>query len=158
MILTDEDIRTACSSADGGVRIDPFDATAVEPASYDLRVGRQAATSSSRKVTNLESDGFVEVKPGDFVIVSTLETIRLDASHVGRFGLTSSHARRGLIRYGGSTDRSGVPWQADHRTHQPVDETDYLGLQGLVFSPSNFTDSKSQLRSRTPVSIRIGLN
>ena len=101
MILTDEDIRTACSSADGGVRIDPFDATAVEPASYDLRVGRQAATSSSRKVTNLESDGFVEVKPGDFVIVSTLETIRLDASHVGRFGLTSSHARRGLIATAG---------------------------------------------------------
>ena len=69
----------------------------MEPASYDLRVGAQAATSSSREVTNLATKGFVEVKPGDFVIVSTLETIQLDDRHVGRFGLTSSHARRGLI-------------------------------------------------------------
>ena len=101
MILTDEDIRAACMSTDGGIAIDPFDATAVEPASYDLRVGTQAATSSSRKVTDLSKDGFVEVKPGDFVIVSTLETMRLDDMHVGRFGLTSSHARRGLIATAG---------------------------------------------------------
>lgn len=97
MILTDEDIRAACMASDGGVSIDPFDENAVEPASYDLRVGSQAASSSTRKVTNLAEVGFVEVKPGDFVIVSTLETIELDPSHVGRFGLTSSHARRGLI-------------------------------------------------------------
>lgn len=101
MILTDNDIRAAQSTEDGGVSISPFDPAAVEPASYDLRVGSQAATSSSRKVTDLAKEGFVEVKPGDFVIVSTFETIRLDNRHVGRFGLTSSHARRGLIATAG---------------------------------------------------------
>ena len=101
MILTDDDIRTACADPNGEISISPFDPAAVEPASYDLRVGSQAATSSTRKVTDLAQEGFVEVKPGDFVIVTTLETIKLDNAHVGRFGLTSSHARRGLIATAG---------------------------------------------------------
>ena len=95
MILSDKDIRAACEA--GGLRIEPFAEDSIQPASYDLRVGGQAAISSDKKVVDLTSTGFVEIKPGDFVIVSTLEKLALDASHVGRFGLTSGYARRGLI-------------------------------------------------------------
>ena len=97
MILSDSEIREAITAPDGGVSIDPFDEAAVEPASYDLRVGPQAASSSTRKVTDLAAEGFMEIKPGDFVIVTTHEVLKLDDRHVGRFGLTSAHARRGLI-------------------------------------------------------------
>ena len=97
MILTDSEIRAACASSDGGIAIIPFDERSVEPASYDLRVGQQAATTSRKRITDLEREGFVEVEPGDFAIVSTFETLRFDNRHVGRFGLTSTHARRGLI-------------------------------------------------------------
>ncbi|MYA15345.1 MAG: dCTP deaminase [Gammaproteobacteria bacterium] len=101
MVLTDQDIREEVTSPDGGIVIAPFDPDAVQPASYDLRVGGQAATSESRKVTDLASEGLVEIKPGDFAVVSTLEEIRLDDQHVGRFGLTSTHARSGLIATAG---------------------------------------------------------
>ena len=95
MILSDKDIRAAREA--GNLHIDPFSEESVQPASYDLRVGNQAAISSDKKVVDLTSTGFVEIKLGDFVIVSTLEKLGLDASHVGRFGLTSGYARRGLI-------------------------------------------------------------
>lgn len=95
MVLTDDEIRAAC--LEGLISIDPFADSQIEPASYDLRVGPKAAASSTKKITNLEEAGFLLVSPGDFVIVSTYESMRLDASHVGRFGLTSKHARSGLI-------------------------------------------------------------
>lgn len=69
----------------------------MQPASYDLRVGNQAACSSEKEVVNLFKAGFVTVKPGDFVIVTTYEKLAMSARHVGRFGLTSSYARKGLI-------------------------------------------------------------
>ena len=95
MILNDTDIRQAV--ADGRIKIEPFDDGAVEPASYDLHVGAQAASAASKEITNLSERGFVRIRPGDFVIVSTHEELTVDDCHVGRFGLTSAHARRGLI-------------------------------------------------------------
>lgn len=63
----------------------------------DLRVGNQAASSATRKVVDLEKSGFIEIRPGDFVIVSTFEKLSFSARYVGRFGLTSSYVRKGLI-------------------------------------------------------------
>ena len=94
MILSDRDIRAAQGN---GINIDPFSDELVQPASYDLRVGNRAACASNKQVTDLAEAGFVEIKPGDFVIVTTYERIELSARHVGRFGLTSTHARKGLI-------------------------------------------------------------
>ena len=97
MILSDRDIHAACTADQGGIGIDPFSKDSVQPASYDLRVGNQAASSSHKEVIDLTKTGFVEVKPGDFVIVITYEKFTMDAQHVGRFGLTSTYARKGLI-------------------------------------------------------------
>lgn len=95
MILTDEQIIEACRK--GTLVIEPFDDAQVEPASYDLRVGRQGATASKKELVDIEKSGYLLLEPGDFGIIVTLEEIRLDNQHTGRFGLRSKYTRRGLI-------------------------------------------------------------
>ena len=95
MILNNNQISEAVKS--NFIEIDPFDENQVQAASYDLRVGKQGATASSKKLTNIEEEGYLVLKPGDFAVAIALEKIRLDAQHVGRFGLRSIYARKGLI-------------------------------------------------------------
>ncbi|WP_424947495.1 dCTP deaminase [Candidatus Spongiihabitans sp.] len=95
MILTDNMIRAAVSA--GTVKIEPFDAAQIQPASYDLRIGPVAAVSSIHGKVDVEANGFLEMTPGDFAIVVSEETITLDNQHTGRFGLRSKWARKGLI-------------------------------------------------------------
>ena len=95
MILTDRDIQEACEKQE--ILIDPFESNQVQGATYDLRVGKQGATTSSKKIVNIEEDGYLLLKPGDFAIVVVLEKLRLSPQYVGRFGLRSKYARKGLI-------------------------------------------------------------
>ena len=95
MILTDTMIRQACS--EGIVGISPFDERQIQPASYDLRVGPEAAVSSRRGKVNIKDSGFVELDAGDFAVLVTEEVITLDNQHSGRFGLRSKWARKGLL-------------------------------------------------------------
>ena len=95
MILTDELIVEANSK--GWVTIEPFDAKQVQPASYDLRIGPEAATSSDREKINVRQKGFIELAPSDFAIVVSEEKICLDNKHTARFGLRSKWARKGLV-------------------------------------------------------------
>lgn len=101
MILSDKQLTDACTQEEGGICIEPFDKDRIQPASYDLRVGKQAAVSSKKACVDLAERGFLEIEPGDFVIVTTHEKLSLDPRHVGRFGLTSSFARKGLIATAG---------------------------------------------------------
>jgi len=95
IILNDSQIMGAMRN--GEIILDPFDEKQVQGASYDLRVGEQAATTSSKKVVNIREHGFVLLQPGDFAVVTAYESLKLDAQHVGRFGLRSKYARKGLI-------------------------------------------------------------
>jgi len=95
MILNNRQISEAVNNGD--IIIDPFDEKQVQAASYDLRVGNQGATASTKKLINIQEEGFLLLKPGDFAIIVVLEKIHLDAKHVGRFGLRSKYARKGLI-------------------------------------------------------------
>ena len=95
MILTDSQIREARKS--GEIKIEPFDGRQVQAATYDLRVGRQAATTSAKKMVNVEEDGYVSLAPGDFGVVTVLEEIAIGPQLAGRFGLRSKFARKGLI-------------------------------------------------------------
>lgn len=95
MILTDHDIEEACKKQ--GIVIDPFESNQVQGATYDLRVGKQGATTSSKKIVNIEEDGYLLLKPGDFAIIVVLEKLRLSPQYVGRFGLRSKYARKGII-------------------------------------------------------------
>lgn len=95
MILTDSMIQQACS--EGTVGISPFDVQQIQPASYDLRVGPEAAVSSHHGKVNIKEKGFVELDAGDFAVLVTEEVISLDNQHSGRFGLRSKWARKGLL-------------------------------------------------------------
>jgi len=95
MILTNQNIEEACKKQE--IVIDPFESNQVQGATYDFRVGKQGATTSSKKIVNIEDEGYLLLKPGDFAIVVVLEQLRLNPQHVGRFGLRSKYARKGLI-------------------------------------------------------------
>jgi len=95
MILTHDQIIDAQKA--GGIVIEPFDEKQIQAASYDLRVGPQGVTTSTKKIVNLERAGFVLLEPGDFGIVTCFESIKLGPQYVGRFGLRSRYAREGLI-------------------------------------------------------------
>ncbi len=95
MILTDRQIQEAV--AKGDILIEPFDKGQVQAASYDLRVGEQGATTSSKKKVNIKNDGYILLAPGDFGVVTVLEEIKLGAQYAARFGLRSKYARKGII-------------------------------------------------------------
>ena len=81
----------------GEIEIRGFSAECVEPASYDLRVGEEAYTTSSAEVVNVREQGEVRIAPGEFALVLTHEYLKLSNSFLGRLGLRSSQARRGLL-------------------------------------------------------------
>ena len=54
MLLTDRQICEAVNKGD--IVINPFDENKVQPASYDLRVGAQGATTSTKKKVNIEEN------------------------------------------------------------------------------------------------------
>lgn len=95
MILTDRQIREACEKGD--IVIEPFDDEQIEPATYDLRVGDQGATTSAKRRINIKETGSLVLAPGDFGVVTVLEEIRLGLQYAARFGLRSKYARKGLI-------------------------------------------------------------
>lgn len=95
MILTDKQIVEAYQAGD--VLIDPFDQNQVQPASYDFRVGNKGATTSSKKVIDIEEIGYLLLQPGDFGVVTIFEELRLGPQYVGRLGLRSKYTRKGLI-------------------------------------------------------------
>lgn len=95
MILTDRQIREACEKGD--IVIDPFDEDQVEAATYDLRVGEQGATTTTKKLINVKETGSLVLAPGDFGVVITLEQIKLGPQYAARFGLRSKYARKGII-------------------------------------------------------------
>ena len=96
MILSNKDILNTCKNG-SSIVIEPFSEELLQPASYDLRVGTQAASSAKKEVLDLTKAGFIEITPGDFVVMLTHEKLTLDLQHTARFGLTSSYARKGLL-------------------------------------------------------------
>lgn len=95
MILTAQQIEAAHHAHD--ITIDPFEQTQVQGATYDLRVGRQGATTSTKRMVNVEEQGYLPIEPGDFAVVSVLEELRLGPQYAGRIGLRSKYARKGLV-------------------------------------------------------------
>lgn len=95
MILNHQEIISARDA--GGIVIEPFTEAQVQAATYDLRVGGQGATTSTKKLIDIEDVGYITLEPGDFGVVIVLEEIRLGPQYAARFGLRSKFARKGLI-------------------------------------------------------------
>ncbi len=110
MILSDRTIRE--SIAAGRIVIDPFDPVDIQPSSVDLRLDRWFRVFRNHTVghidvkQNLEEltelveiapDGVFMLHPGEFVLGSTSERIRLPDDLVGRIEGKSSLGRLGLL-------------------------------------------------------------
>jgi dCTP deaminase len=110
VILSDRDIRREIEA--GRIEIDPFDATCVQPSSVDLHVdARFRVFANSRhpyidvrrelpgltELVEVEGEGPFILHPGEFVLGSTLERVRLPDDLVARLEGKSSLGRLGLL-------------------------------------------------------------
>ncbi len=110
MILSDVDIRKELAA--GRIEIDPFDDACVQPASVDLHVDRRFRVFANARypyidvrtempdLTDLvevdDEEPFI-LHPGEFVLGSTMERVRLPDDLVARLEGKSSLGRLGLL-------------------------------------------------------------
>ncbi len=110
MIFSDRTIHEAIEA--GRISIDPFDPAFVQPSSIDLRVDRyfrvfenhrypyidpkEPQTELTTEVEAEDKQPFI-LHPGEFVLGSTLEVLRLDNDIVARLEGKSSLGRLGLL-------------------------------------------------------------
>lgn len=95
MILCDWQIEESVSN--GEVGIANFSVECLQPASYDMRIGEEGYTTALGRVIKLDAAAPLCVQPGDFAVLLTHERLRLPLNYMGRFGLRSCYARRGLL-------------------------------------------------------------
>ena len=110
MILSDVSIKAAIEM--GRIEIDPFDPSMVQPSSIDLRVDRYFRVFENHRYSfidpkeeqpELTKEVATEVNvpfvlhPGEFVLGSTLEVVRLGNDIVARLEGKSSLGRLGLL-------------------------------------------------------------
>jgi dCTP deaminase len=96
MILSDTEILEAIDSKELG--ISPFDENMLQPASYDLKVGENAATvpENGEAIINLRDEGIVVINAYTPAVVWTLEQLTIPLNMAGRIGLKSNLSRRGV--------------------------------------------------------------
>ena len=95
MLLTDAKIRDAISV--GELAIENFAEGCLQPASYDMRLGEQAITSTHREKINPATRGLLIIPAGDFALVTTHERVKMSSKMAGHIGLRSYFARKGLV-------------------------------------------------------------
>jgi dCTP deaminase len=112
VLLSDRDLRAVLES--GGLRLDPFEPSLIQPSSIDVRLDRTFGIFNNHLYTHIDPairqdelttpvevpDGepFV-LHPGEFVLASTLEVITLDAGLAARIEGKSSLGRLGLLTH-----------------------------------------------------------
>lgn len=97
--MTDKQIRQAMQ--DREIILDPLSQASVQPASYDMRVGTWAFTSSGKEKLNLSQKGVLVIEPGEFAVVESREHVTLSANMAGQIGLRSEYAGHGLLMLSG---------------------------------------------------------
>lgn len=97
MPLVDRQIHEAVRQGELG--IDNFAPELVQPASYDLRVGPlvYAAPNPDRPTDLSRNGGAFRLPPYASALFMTYESLHMPITLAGRFGLTSSFARKGLV-------------------------------------------------------------
>src|SRR5260221_14593002 len=109
MVLSDRSIRALLEK--GRIEIDPYDPALLQPSSVDVRVDRyfrvfrnsrypyidvKQEQEDLTELVEIDGDPFI-LHPGEFVLGSTLERVRLPDDLVARLEGESSLARLGLL-------------------------------------------------------------
>lgn len=77
------------------ILIEPFNERSLQPAGYDLRVGREAMVNG--EFIHVEEKGKVLIPPKGHALILTLERIKLPDDVMGDMRLRSTFAREGLL-------------------------------------------------------------
>src|SRR5438094_2606973 len=154
MILSDRSIREEIAA--GRIEIDPFDERCVQPSSVDLHVDRTFRTFHNArypfidvKVDQPDLTELVEVEgdtpfilhPGEFVLGSTLERVKLPNDVVARLEGKSSLGRLGLLIHSSLPASEPVMLLTDDGLeHRPIGDIVRDRVQGAVvsFDPETF--------------------
>lgn len=102
MVISDEAIKEAIKKKE--LIISDFSEDLLQPASYDLRVGRKAIKSTTDRdspLVDLEKERILQIGTGEFVEVLTLEKLELPNTISGRIGIRSYFTRKGLVFFAG---------------------------------------------------------
>jgi dCTP deaminase len=109
MVLSDKTIRALLE--EGRIEIDPYDPSLLQPSSVDVRVDRyfrvfrnsrypyidvKAEQEDLTEMVEIDDEPFI-LHPGEFVLGSTLERVRLPDDLVARLEGKSSLGRLGLL-------------------------------------------------------------
>ncbi len=109
-VLSDRDIRAAMQA--GRVRLDPYDATCLQPSSVDLHLDREFRVFRNNRypyidvrqpqpdlteIVAIEDEEPFILHPGEFVLGQTLEWVELPDDLVARLEGKSSLGRLGLL-------------------------------------------------------------
>src|SRR5713226_8112849 len=109
MVLSDKTIRALREK--GRIEIDPYDPSLLQPSSVDVRVDRyfrvfrnsrypfidvKAEQEDLTEMVEIDAEPFI-LHPGEFVLGSTLERVRLPDDLVARLEGKSSLGRLGLL-------------------------------------------------------------
>lgn len=99
MLMTDGEIREAMESR--ALVIENFSEESLEPASYDMRIGKKSLVSSTEEEINLEEKRSITLKAGDFALVTTHEKVKLADFIAGHIGIKSYYTRKGMVLLAG---------------------------------------------------------
>jgi dCTP deaminase len=86
---------------EGVFSLEPFEESCLQPASYDLRVGKYAFASSLKEKVDLSQKGILRIEPGEFAVIETEERLVFGNQIAAQLGLRSEYARQGLLMLSG---------------------------------------------------------
>lgn len=94
-MLSDRDISHAIKQGWIGVKPD-LRPEQLQPASIDLDLGCDFVEPGRDRTWTMEIGAWVQLQPGEFMLATTLQTVTIGPSHVGRVEGKSSFGRLGL--------------------------------------------------------------
>ena len=95
MIMTDGEIKAALEA--GELKISDFSEDCLEAAGYDARIGKHLQRAGDPKEFNLEQEGSVEIRAGEFFLFTTREQFTLPQNMSAHLGPKAYFAYRGLV-------------------------------------------------------------
>lgn len=138
--------------------IEPWNPTALQPASYDLHIqptfkyqimsiGESGKVDNALWIESQFTDGTMTLWPDSFILLSTIETVSIDASLAAQVAGKSTWARKGLV-----VESAG--WVDPGFTGQLTLEVKNIGRHPIILTEG---DSLAQIvfvelrtRARTP--------
>lgn len=81
--------------------LDPYTLDSLSSASYELRVGSYRSPSDNKPVgpTSLPAEAALQIKAGGFMLVGTIERLRIPNDVLGMLYLRSTYARLGFVSW-----------------------------------------------------------